>query len=358
MFGSYLKNVTVAIVFSLTFFMGYAKPLYNWDMITYVASAFHMDGLSGQQLSEATYDLVREEVGEERFNSLIEGDYRSVVYRDPRSLEQQLPFYTPRVFYIGAMRFLSSLGFNYAESSYLVSSLFSAASVFLVALILGQFSVSVYVLPLVVLFSGLVQLARYSTPDAMACFFALTAFYMLISGRIYYLMIAAILPLVRTDFIILSLLFSVNGVLERRKLIAVSSAFVAILLYLVVNREMGNYGWLTIFNFTLIEIDPYPKDLEFSIYWKDYLRPYISTVWNLTKHLHGLIFFLAFALWYTAKKKDSTELTLEDRSLWICLVFVVLHLLAFPVYKDRFFTSTAIIGLIYTLSKVRGLERT
>jgi len=357
MFGSYLKNMTVAIVLLLTFFVGYFKPLYNWDMIAYVASAFHMDGLSGQQLSDATYDLVRKEVGEERFNPLIEGDYRSAVYKDPGSLEQQLPFYTPRVFYIGAMRFLGNLGVDYAESSYLVSSLFSAASVFLVALILKQFSVSVYMLPLVVLFSGLVQLARYSTPDALACFFTLTAFYMLISGRIYYLMIAAILPLVRTDFVILSLLFSINGVLERRKLIALISVFVAILLYLVVNREMGNYGWLTIFNFTLIELDPYPKDLEFSIYWKDYLRPYISTVLNLTNHLHGLIFFLAFALWHIAKKKVSTEMTVEDRSLWICLVFVVLHLLAFPTYMDRFFTISAIIGLIYILSKVREVER-
>ena len=357
MFDSVFKNIIVATVISLTFFLGYINPSHNWDMIGYVASAFHMDGLSGQELLDATYDLVEKEVSEGMFVSLIQGDFRSVVYKDHTSLEQLLPFYTPRVLYIGSMMFLGELGVSYAESSYLVSSIFAAASVFVVALILKQFSVSIYLLPFVVVFSGLINLARYSTPDAMACFFALTAFYMLISGRLYYLVIAAILPLVRTDFVILSLLFSICGVFSQRKLAALMSGFVAILFYLAINREMGNYGWFTIFNFTLIDMNPYPKDMEISIYWKDYLRPYISTAWSVFNHLHGLVFLIALTLWLTAKKKISSEMFVEDRALWICFIFVVLHLLAFPAYMDRFFTFSVIICLIYIFSKVLKVEQ-
>jgi len=52
------------IVFTviITFSVGYLKPLHNMDMVGYVASAFHMDGQKGQELSEQTFADIENEV--------------------------------------------------------------------------------------------------------------------------------------------------------------------------------------------------------------------------------------------------------------------------------------------------------
>ena len=226
------------IVFTviITFSAGYLKPLYNMDMIGYVASAFHMDGLKGQQLSEKTYADIKNEVGNDTFDTLTaDGDYRSELYQNYRALEQHLPFYTPRVLYLGSMRVLGNFGLSYAKSSYLVSSFFAAASVLIIAVLLNQLNVSVYFLPFIVISSGLITLARLTSPDAMACFFSLSALSITIKRNTSYLIIAAVLPLIRTDFLILSLLLVIYSYLSGNKLMGIISALVAVISYFLIN---------------------------------------------------------------------------------------------------------------------------
>lgn len=150
------RNFIILITVALTFSIGYFKPAHNMDMIGYVASAFHADGLSGIDLLEATYSDVDSAVSEETFSTHTTlTNYRATVYQDYRSLEQQLPFYTPRVLYIGAMKLLATFGFSYSEGTYLISSIFASASVLVIAVMLKQLSLPVYLLPFIVVMSGL-----------------------------------------------------------------------------------------------------------------------------------------------------------------------------------------------------------
>jgi hypothetical protein len=358
MFVNVLKNIIILITVAITFSIGYFKPSHNFDMIGYVASAFYFEGLSGQELSESTYTDIKKEVSEQTFSTLTTGEeYRVVVYQDYRSLEQQLPFYSPRVLYIGFMKIFNDFGISYSKSSYLVSSIFAAASVLVVAFILKQLSVSIYLLPFIVVLSGLAGLAQYSTPDAMACFFSLCALSLLLSGRLSYLAIAALLPLVRTDYIILSLLLVVCALFSKQRLYALFSGVIALITYFLVNNIMGNYGWLTIFNFTLIEIDPYPEDIIISNHLMDYIKPYLRAAWGISNNLHGLIYLLAFTIWTYSTKKNYINISNRDLAVIVCLIFVVLHMLAFPVYMDRFFTFAAIFYLIFIFSQLKKLAK-
>ena len=80
---------------------GIMEPERNWDMVAYVAAAYHKDGYRGADLTRETYGEIKKEVSERPFFSkLVTGEYRETVFKDPSSLEQQIPFYSPRIVYI------------------------------------------------------------------------------------------------------------------------------------------------------------------------------------------------------------------------------------------------------------------
>ncbi len=100
-------------------------------------------GLSGSELSSATYNEIEREVDAETFKELTVGEYVDVVFKDPKSLEQQMPFYSIKVVYIQLMRVLKTLGLSYTSSTYIISAIFTSASVLMIALFLLHFGVPV-----------------------------------------------------------------------------------------------------------------------------------------------------------------------------------------------------------------------
>jgi len=330
------------------FLIGYLKPYYNWDMIGYIASAYHMDGYSGEELSLRTYKAVEKEVDTQAFRELTTGSYRETVYSDYKALEQQLPFYTIRIAYVGLMRGLNNLGVPYATSSYTISAFFASITVLIAALLLKKFLVPVYFLPFVVILGGLLPLARLSTPDAIACFFSLLALYLITIRNKLFLLIAAALPIFRTDFLILSLLLGAYGYFTGHRAKALVAVLFSAAVYFTINQAMNNYGWLTIFNHTLIGISPYPAEIVFASELKSYLKPYIGAAYALLHHAHGVIYLFAVLVLLPNR---FTNLQRDEKAiLWIALTFVALHLLAFPAYMDRFFVFSALASLIIVIS--------
>ena len=343
----------------LVYCLGALTPLHNWDMIGYVASAFHLDGYYDLDLLRRTYEDVRSEVSEKTFLTLTTNNYyRETVYQDFHSLSQQIPFYLPRYIFIQLMRLLVDFNISYSQSSYLISAFFSSASVSLAALICKKLRVSLYFLPFVIVFSGLINLARLSSPDGMACFFSLLVLYLLLSRDKFFIwIIAAFLPLIRTDFILLSFLLVCYSFISRNTLLGLVSGVIAIYFYGAVNSASGNYGWLTIINFTLIETNPYPAQMDISYYWLDYVKPFVLVIWNAANHVHGLVYFISFTFWFFSKNNLYPRDEVVDNVLIISACYVLLHIILFPAYMDRFFTSFVIYFLIYIFSKIRRNQR-
>lgn len=152
---------------------GIMKPEYNWDMIAYVAAAYYKDDYRGVDLTRETYGDIKKEVNAKRFSKLIIGEYRETVFRDPASLEQQLPFYSLRVAYIELIRLFKRFGLSYTKATYVISAIFASLSVLVLGLIILEAAVSIAILPFIVALTGYFEIARLSTPDAMACFFSL-----------------------------------------------------------------------------------------------------------------------------------------------------------------------------------------
>ena len=350
-YGIIIATATVILVYGLL------KPEHNWDMIAYVAAAYHKDGYRGSDLTRETYGEIKKEVSNKTFSKLVTGEYRETVFRDPSSLEQQIPFYSIRVAYIELIRLFRHLSLSYTKSTYVISAIFASLSVLVLGLIILEAPVSIAILPIVVALTGYGEIARLSTPDAMACFFSLSGIYTLIRKGKLVFFVAAILPLIRTDFILLSGLLMTFTYSQRNRFISLFSLASAAAIYILVTKLNGNYGYLALFNFTFIgSFNPYPANIVISRDVGAYLIPYAQLLRSLISHPHTVVYALALYLFWL--KRDQLR---GDKPDFYCLfslpfVFSGVHMLLFPSDHFRFFVFSASLIFVWSLSVVAQLK--
>jgi hypothetical protein len=181
----------------------------------------------------------------------------------------------------------------------------------------------------------LLPLAKFSTPDALAGFFALLSLYLFLRrSRLVYVLVV-LMPLIRTDLVILSLLITGYIFVTQKNYYSLIVGFCSLITYFGVNMIMGNYGYLVLFNFTFIGLDPYPRDMKLSIQPWEYVRPYIECVKEFIHHPHLLAYVVVSYLLFakqTYKKVRSDLLSV----IVISGSYVFLHVALFPHYEERF----------------------
>lgn len=353
----YLFVLATAIAVLLT---GVLRPAYNFDIIGYVATAHYKQGLRGAALAERTYADVTAEIGPERLDKLLSGPYGETVRRDPASLEQQLPFYTIREGYVATMEILHRIGIDYARSSYLISAVCQALAVLLIGAIALQLGVPAWTIPGIVLIANYGELAQTSTPDAMACALTLAATWLAMRRSIWALVLAVALPLVRTDFVLFSALLAGVFFWQGRRGSAVIGLAGAVAAYLLNNALNAGYGYLTVFHFTLIGLDPYPATLAVSTNPADYIAAYVRMFKTLMKSPHVVIYFIAACIAFAHRRvlfggvgrAGEVDRMAAQLLLVVPALFTLAHLMLLPIYTERYFAYSASAILLWVLVAV------
>jgi hypothetical protein len=264
------------------------------------------------------------------------------------ALEPKLPFYSIRVGYIELIR-LFKLGLSYTRSTYVISAIFASLSILLLGLIILRTGAPIAVLPIAAAVTGYPELAGLSTPDAMACFFSLLGIYSLLTKRRLVFLVAAILPLVRTDFILLSGLLMIYTYFNVNRFFSLFSILLSISFYILVNKLNGNYGYLTIFNFSFISgPSPYPADMVISYKVTDYLEPYLLLIGDFITHSYAVI--LALSLYLLNVKPAGIKYGVDFYCLFaLPFIFMIAHLLLFPSMEYRFLVFSASLIFVWSL---------
>ena len=138
---------------------------------------------------------------------------------------------------------------------------------------------------------------------------------------------------------------------RKRSAYPILSAASAFALYIVINRIAGNYGWLVLFNFTFVKINPYPSEIRISHDIWAYLEAYVTGFRNFVSSRHIMIYVLVFFL--LVSRQGHKQLSPEIKPIiTICLLYAGAHFALFPVYEDRFFAfpaSLLFLSLIVSL---------
>lgn len=347
----------VAITAAVLGVVGVTRPLYNWDMIGYVAAAYTSAGLSGRALSEQVYRDVEAEVGPTLFATLVQGEYRETVWRDPEALRQQLPIVRIRVAYVALIGLLHGAGATYPQATYIISAVSVAAAVIVLGLLCRALGLSPLFVPLVALSCGYVRLARLSTPDALACLGALLAMWLWLTRRRAAWVVAAALPLVRSDFVLLPVLMAASEWRTGRWRVALTSALVATGLYAAVNAAAGGYGWRMLIHLTfIVGAFPYPERLPLTSSGDAYLQVYLRGARSVIQHPHGLIYGSALVAWWRTRRRTPMP-EAQAAALGVMTAFVASHWLLFPVYGERFFSAAASVVLLVLVAHLWRLAQ-
>ena len=332
---------------------GVRQPYFNWDIVGYVASAYAADGLQGAHLSQATYQDLRNATSPSTYYQLTQVDaprgYRDRVFQDPQALQQQLPFYSVRVAYVGLMRLLNRQGVDLARASYLISAVFAAASLLVAWPLARSLGVDLLWVPFVGLAAGLDMLARLSTPDALACFAMLLTAWMFLRGHRLRYLLAMILPAVRTDLVMLSVLMLVYDYWFDWKTAALSALACAVAVYGTINAVSHNYGWLTLFNFQMMGITPYPASMRIDPWIADYVRVYQRAALDWVSSVQTLPSLLGLQLLFMGLRRLRSN-PRQLATVSIFTVYALLHYLLFPLGELRFFTPSIMVVMLGALA--------
>lgn len=343
-----LEWMVAALCALFVLWSGVMKPDHDWDIIGYVAAALHAEGEQGESLHAHTYDLVRQEVGEKQFAKLVDvsDPYRRTVHASADALVQHVPFYGIRVLHVGAIRVLHQLtGLPIPRALAWLNALVGAGSVLVCFGLMRSMGLPAILLPLLIWWAGVRDVAKLSTPDGLAALLALGTVAALLSQRWRTAMVlAVVLPAARTDYVLWSFLamLVVMHLTPMRTLPALT-ALMAGAVHGGINHWFHNPGHWVIFNFTLIHKHPWPAQQTVAHDWHDYLNAYVQhgLVESLGQRgiwLWPLILTVLVLGW--VKPKSHRALA------WLSLSFVLLHMLLFPLYLQRFFVAPVAIATV------------
>lgn len=353
------------VVYLLLFCSAFAmnalrRPYLNWDMIGYVASAFSYETDDPRELHKDVYERLRLTVPQASYRDLTTGHLREILATDPQSLQQHLPFYQIRVVYVLAIAGMRKLGMNPFVVSYALSTLSATlAIVLLVYMPPGKRHPAYQLLvPAVAVASGFSSLAKYSTPDALAVLSTYFCYFLALRRQKLLLLMLPFSVLVRTDSILLAPLFATYLWQERvfnRRLVA-GSALLCLSLYVAVNYCFGNYGWSTVFDYTLSHKSTHPADFPHVVTVASYLAAFKvgvrATVSNSLLLIYVVMTFASTVRLLPRVWRRQITASTSSGVLFVLLssfVYVVLHFLLFPVDWTRFFAGQYGLALAFAV---------
>jgi len=293
--------LALAALISVTYATALAqRPLYNWDLVPYVAVALIDAGEPSDGVREKTYAIVKQSVPPEAFEFLSGGseykkppynlgpDYRYTVAHDSKIFADQLPFYTVKPVYPALIALLYKAGVNPVTASIAISAAAYAAICLLLYIWISRWlnaTISLLITALISLNPFLTMLAPLSTPDSLSVFALLLGTFFLIETG--FLMAGAIIfvlaILIRPENIIYAFIFLLYLAAARKMaLINVSLMLgAAVAVYLVDTRLTHNYGRTILFYFNFFDWTVLQNTEKASLTWADYAYIYAKEIAKL-----------------------------------------------------------------------------
>ncbi len=345
--------LSYVLLLSLNAFL---KPLYNWDIIPYVAVVLSLEQSDKKTLHTMTYEQIRQSVPAQDYANNTATPYQKEMESNYEYFSQQLPFYQIRPLYTSLIYLVYKTGINIVTAIIIISIL---SSIFMSIIILRWLldyldSFYAYLFSFLIIHSaGVLQIARVFTPDALSAAILILSIYVLTRKQVYFAGLLLVLAIfARTDNIILVVL-----ALSYLKFFShlnwtgyISFILLSVLSYLSINYFANNYGWATIFHHTLIGLINNPADYHPTVTLSDYLRVLKQNGFQAFLWVNPFLVFLLCGFITISLKADNkiySHLTI------LMILSVVIHFLLFPApFWQRFFIahySIILIAMIVTV---------
>ena len=349
-------------------------------MLGYAASAVSLENNDPEFIHTYVYSELNNYGTESEREKLITGsDYAVTMRHDTDAFYQQIPYYKIRILFVGLIYLLINFGINAFTAGHIVAAAAGALGMLVYFYGFKNHVNPIFwiMFPLLFVLCGAFDTSQYITADTLAFLWIGLLSLAFIKKHWMIFPLIALSVLVRTDLAVLVAITLAYMFFfwPNAKRSATITAIAAGILYVSVNKLVGNYGWSTVFYYVFISDMTATHPAEFSqlgISFQQYFYQVIrNLIWIFYENefwLFIVFLFIQLLLFYC--------LTNPSLSFWLRLrqyladpvisltliscIYVGLHYILFPAMWTRFFLGQYMItalGLLYTISLlVNSLE--
>ena len=353
-------------LFSLLFgIAALSAPILEWDMLAYVANATkNITDLSFVEIHQMVYSQLEATVPREDYQRLIGSETRTVLASDAEAFRQtSVFFYDTRVVYIGMLSGLMHLGMEPFFASYFISTICMIICIFALASLLPTalpFGVC-FSLPFIAVSCGMFELARGSTPDALASLYIVVLYWVLLRSGWYLLLLLPASIFIRTDLILIAAFFHAYLYFTTRfpRVLVVMSGLATITAYWFLNNHIVQGDpWSSLIGYNFGDKPTHPETYSFTVTISNYMSYLLE---GLRTFSHEPRFFMVCALAMTGLFMFSARfiyhpdkpVSLVHQDVLFILVSSILyigaHFLLFPVNWIRFYTAQYALIMVIVL---------
>ncbi len=348
------------------FLAGAVQPEYNWDIIPYIACAKSLQTDDPAQIHSFAYSEIEKSEGTRMYampGSKWDTPYRALMRDSDAAFARQLPFYRIRAVYILLIYLFYAAGGSIIFATHFISALAAFAAAWIIFLIARRWFARPYqygILP-VAFALGMLEVARLSTPDALALLIIMSAVAGFLSGSVLFYFTVPLMIFVRSDLLILAILFCLSALFVpgfRRSFvwIAIISSIAA---FAFLHWYFRYPGWAAVFRSTFL--DRLPTASPPVVKPAEYAVALIKGSWNAVRNPQFLIFtvIVGFALRQARLGSTGGFLVVLMRSkesllLLISVLYVAVRMVVFPLPDTRFFAGPFIVAAISLFAMLSG----
>ena len=347
------------------------QPFHNWDVVAYIAAAEAFEQPDPVALHAFTYAELRNVLPADKYEELArehpQDNSRGTVYRhavrsDPAAFVDQLPFYQIKPAYNGLVFALYKSGIDIELATHLISGVAIAMALMIVCwLAIARLAPPlVYLPPLLAWQFGVLELARFSTPDALAFLVVVAAVALLLRQRVAAALIVLPLALaIRPDLILLTMPLSGIVLLAPRapRIGIFVSGLASTAIYLAITTHWKTPPWTTYFycycSPGLRCLHPLAETHAFSP--PDYIAALARGARALVVEPNFLLFLTTLAaaawlLWRLGGLRSRAVLFSPPAALIAaCVVYTACHFLVLPDEWTRFFSTAYLLAALAVL---------
>jgi hypothetical protein len=349
-----LAMAAIAVVATL-------RPVFNWDMIPYVALAGEHAGMDESARHDRAYEVVRAEAPAKDWVLLTQASgYRSVQYANADAFDAELGMYRIKAGYVALAKAMSAF----------LSPLAALRAINLLSLALltgavlwwmhrGAFGHAAPLVVGVALLGKLPSTAQLISPDLLCLALALTGLAFLRRGPWPFAAACfAAATLVRPDFIVFPAAFFAIAVVARSDIKPAAVCFAAAAGAYALTMAVGDYpGWWAHFSVSLIaRQDGLGTVPPFSLgtYFHAEARAIYANVW---KQAWPSLTLLLTGCWVLLRERQPPG----ERQAHVLLLALLLSLaarcIAFPMPDDRLYLPTVMMLAMLVAERWAGKPR-
>jgi len=363
-----LLHFSYAIFLFFICLFAYRKPVYNWDMLAYMAIVIKMDHHDINQIHKITYSTAKINIPSVEYGYLITSPYREKMADSPSDFYAQLPFYAVKPLYIGMVYLFYKAGCPLTISTVLPSIF----GYFLVGLLLFHWLKKycklffAFIYGVLIMYSPfIVNIARISTPDGLSTFLLFTAFYFIVEkpsiiwmSLFFILAVFVRLDNIITCFFILSFLLYSD---KWQKSVSVYQ-YILILLLLIISYfsitliTIRPFGWNILYYPTFVQY----YNLSHQFHVASPLKAYLALLYSqaiTAVVFHNFTLFTLLVLVIVSPFSVTFHNLKFDQLFSLLLISIIVgRFILYPDLADRFYISFYLCILVSLIKKYTSIQ--